>query len=75
MIVFTTVVAGALIVAQGFAVWGFLRFVKTFGAYAESQHKMASALLYTHESNLLVHQQNLKILDELRKLHTKVEAA
>ena len=82
MIVLSSIVAAALVLAQGCAVWAFLRFVKTFGAYTASQEKMAAALLYTHESNLILHKQNLlvhqaslRVLEELKALklqHGKV---
>lgn len=70
------VVACALVIAQGLAVLAFLRFVKSFGAYTESHQKMTNALIYTHESSLLIHQQQQKILEELRTLALKkVEVA
>jgi hypothetical protein len=68
ILVLSSIVAVALVVAQGLAVWAFLRFVKTFGAYTESQQKMTNALLYTHESNLLLHQETKKMLEELRAM-------
>lgn len=71
MMAIATILAIAMILAQGAAVWGFLRFVKSFGAYTASQEKMTNALLYTHESNLLVHQANLRVLAELQKLRRK----
>lgn len=67
--VLISLVACALVAAQGAAVWGFLRFVKSFGAYTESQKSLTAALLTTHESNLLLHRENVRILEELRKLH------
>lgn len=66
MIVLTSTLAVALILAQGFAVWGFLRFVKSFGAYTASQQELTAALLTVHESNHLLHITNLRLLDELR---------
>lgn len=66
MIMLASSVAVALIVAQGFAVWGFLRFVKSFGAYTASQQELTTALLTVHESNHLLHMTNLRLLDELR---------
>lgn len=68
MIVISAIVATALIVAQGLVVWAFLRFVKSFGAYTESQQQMTNALLYTHESNLAIHRQNQKMLEEFRRI-------
>ena len=61
------VIAIALMLAQGAAVWGFLRFVQSFGAYTESQKSLTQALLYTHESNLLLHQTNLRLLEKLQE--------
>lgn len=65
-------VAVALVVAQGLAVWAFLRFVRSFGAYTESQRQLTAALLTTHESNLMIHQSNQRMLEELRKLKREV---
>lgn len=64
----TSIVASAVILAQGAAVWGFLRFVKSFGAYTESQRQLTAALLTTHESNLLLHRAQVEMLEELRQL-------
>lgn len=75
MIVLSSIVAAAVVIAQGLAVWGFLKFVKSFGAYTLSQQAMTNALLYTHESNLAVHHANLRILDELRTIHTHAKGA
>lgn len=65
------VIAIALILAQSAAVWAFLRFVHSFGAYTETQKSLTQALLYTHESNLLVHQTNLRVLEKLKDLHAQ----
>lgn len=70
-----TIVACALVLAQACAVLAFLRFVKSFGAYTQSQQQMTNALLYTHESSVLIHQQQQKILEELRALALKKEVA
>lgn len=67
-----TGVAVLAVVAQGLLVVGIWKFAKNLGAYAESQKAMAAALLYTHESNLALHQTNLRVLDELRKLKREV---
>lgn len=76
MMVLASALAASLVVAQGVVVWGFLRFVRSFGAYTESQERFTKALLTTHESNLIVHQQNIKALGELQRIHTvKVGAA
>lgn len=66
MMMLASSVAVALIIAQGFAVWGFLRFVKSFGAYTASQQELTAALLTVHESNHLLHLTNLRLLDEMR---------
>lgn len=63
-----TVLAFALIIAQGVAVWGFLRFVKSFGAYTKAQQELTSAILSTHELNLALHRENQRILEELQTL-------
>lgn len=62
-----TTVALALLLAQGAAVWAFLRFVKSFGAYTKSNESLTAALLTTHESNLLLHQANLRVLAALKQ--------
>lgn len=62
-----TTVAVALILAQGAAVWAFLRFVTSFGAYTKSNESLTAALLTTHESNLLLHQANLRVLAALKQ--------
>lgn len=67
------ILAVASILGQGAVVWMFLRFVKTFGRYTESQQEFTKALLFTHESNLIVHQHNVKVLEELRALRTHQE--
>lgn len=69
------VVAAALVLAQGFAVLAFLRFVKSFGSYTESQQQMTNAILSVHESNLLLHQTNLRLLDALGAQRTKERIA
>lgn len=66
MIVLATIVACALVLAQGLAVFAFLRFVHSFGAYTESQSHLSTAMLALHESNLLLHQTNLRVLEELK---------
>ena len=68
MIVLATIVACGLVLAQGAAVWAFLRFVKSFGAYTESQRQLTAAILTTHESNLTLHRAQVQILEELRAL-------
>lgn len=69
MMVMATILAIAMILAQGAAVWGFLRFVKSFGAYTEAQQALTSAILSTHELNLALHRENQRILEELQTLH------
>ena len=73
MIVLATLVACGLILAQLGAVWAFLRFVKSFGAYTASQEKLAAALLYTHESNLAVHESNRQLLDRLAAMQERAK--
>jgi len=69
-------IAIAYIIGQAVLVWFALRFVKSFGAFVESHERSTKALLLTHESNLIVHQQNLKALAELQRLqHPKAEVA
>ena len=74
MMVMATVIAVAVVVAQGAAVWGFLRFVKSFGAYTESQHKLTAALLYTHESNLALHESNERLFQRLAVMQAYANA-
>lgn len=69
--------ATVLIVGEGCVVLTFLWFVRSFGAFAQAQRDVAKALLDTHEVNLLVHQRNLQVLEELRgikKLRPSVDA-
>jgi biopolymer transport protein ExbB/TolQ len=63
-----SLVAAALILAQGCAVVALLRFVKSFGRYVESQREMTAAILAMQESNLALHHTNLKVLEALQKL-------
>lgn len=74
MMTVATILAIAIILAQCAAVWGFLRFVKSFGAYTESQQAFTSAILSTHELNMALHRENQRILEELKSLR-KVEVA
>lgn len=48
-----SILAGAFVVAQGFAVWGFLRFVKSFGAYTESQREFTKVLMEANQNTLM----------------------
>lgn len=76
MIVLASVFASLVIVGQGLVFWGFLKFVKSFGAYQDSYQAMTKALLATHETNLTLHRENQRILDELKRIHQlKVGAA
>lgn len=59
-------VALAMVLGQGVIIATLLYFVRTFGAYTE-------ALLRTHESNIVVHQHTLKLIDELRQLRALQE--
>jgi hypothetical protein len=62
------VVAIGLIVVQGVAIIAFLKFVKSFGTYAETQRQLTAAILTTHESNLLLHREQVRMLEELRSV-------
>jgi hypothetical protein len=64
---FALSVALALIVVQGLAIMAFLKFVKSFGTYAETQRQLTAAILTTHESNLLLHREQVRMLEELRQ--------
>ena len=70
---FSTILAIGLVIAQGAVVWGFLRFVKSFGAYTASQQQLTAALLYTHESNLALHQSNQCMLERLATLQASLK--
>jgi hypothetical protein len=72
VIVLASLVAAALILAQGAAVWAFLQFVTSFGAYTESHRQLTAALLTTHESNLLLHRAQVQMLEELRAMKLSV---
>lgn len=69
MMITASILAISMILAQAAAVWGFLRFVKSFGAYTEAQQELTSAILSTHELNLALHRENQRILEELQALH------
>jgi hypothetical protein len=49
--------------------------VSSFGAYTESQKELASALLSVHESNRMIHEANIRLLDQLRSLNVVKEIA
>ena len=68
MILLPSLIAIAAILAQGFVVLAFLKFVKSFGKYTESQTQLTAAILTVHKSNLMLHRFNMLILEELRKL-------
>jgi hypothetical protein len=74
MMALASIVALAYVVGQGFLLWSMLRFVRSFGAFVESHDRSSKALLLTHESNLIVHQQNLKVLTELQRIHSLPKA-
>ena len=63
-----TVLGGILVLGQGIVVWAILRFVKSFGALVQAQAEWTKTLLYAHETNAAVHESNLRILQELRKM-------
>lgn len=56
------------ILGQGFALWGVIWLIR-------SQKEWTRALLYAHETNAAVHQSQLAILVELRKLKTQEKIA
>ena len=60
-------VAGALVLAQGCAVWAFLRFVRSFGDYTESQRAFTKAILEVNENYLLMHQSHVALLEKLKQ--------
>jgi hypothetical protein len=74
MIVLASVIACLVVVGQGLVFWGFLKFVKSFGAYTESYRSMTTALLATHETNVLLHRENERILEELKRIHRPQQA-
>lgn len=53
------------ILGQALVVYGILRFVKSFGAFTEAHRGFTAALLYTQETNLMVHREQMKILAKL----------
>ena len=75
MIVLTSIVAIAYVIGQAVLLWALLRFVKSFGAFVESHERSTRSLLLTHESNLLVHQQNIKALATLERIHSLTAGA
>jgi hypothetical protein len=74
VIVVATIVALAVVLAQGAAVWAFLRFVNSFGAYTASQQDLTAALLYTHESNMALHESNRKLFERLAVMQAYANA-
>jgi hypothetical protein len=60
-------VAAGVILAQGWAVWAFLKFVKSFGAYTESQVKVYQQLHAMHQANVLLHEETARLLAELKR--------
>lgn len=67
-----SVIAGGLILAQGCAVWAFLRFVRSFGSYTESQRDLTKALLEVNQGSLLVHQSNVEVLKKLETMQARL---
>ena len=72
-VVVASLIAGGLIIAQGCAVWAFLRFVKSFGDYTESQRALTTALLRVNEGSLLVHQSNVELLAKLERMQADLQ--
>ena len=68
-----TVLAIAFVIGQGAAVWAFLKFVRSFGAYTASHEKLTVALMYTHESNLAIHEANKQILAKLTDMQARIK--
>lgn len=75
MMALASIVATAYVVGQGFLLWSMLRFVRSFGSFVESHDRSTKALLLTHESQVLIHQQNMKALTELQRMHAKENVA
>ena len=69
MSVLSSLVALAAVLVQGAIVFAFLKFVKSFGRYSEAQRQLTETLILTHQINLQLHQQNVKILERLTALH------
>lgn len=65
------------ILGQGFALWGLLHIVKSFGAYTEKQaadHKQwTAALLSAHDSNEALNRSNRDILQAMMRLSPSKE--
>lgn len=67
MILVAALVAAALVLAQGCAVWAFLRFVRSFGDYTESQRAFTKAILEVNQNYLLMHQSHVELLEKLQQ--------
>jgi len=74
MILLISLIAAAAILLQGAVIWAFLKFVKSFGAYTKVQQELTSAILTTHESNLLLHRTHVQMFEELRQSHPMKKA-
>jgi nucleoside 2-deoxyribosyltransferase len=65
MMAIASIVAIAHIIGLGLLFWMALRFVKSFGAFVESHERSQRQMLLTHESQILIHQQNMKALERI----------
>jgi len=74
-VIVAALIAAVVIVAQGAAVWAFLKFVKSFGAYTEAQVKVYQQLHAMHQANLLLHEETARMVAELKRVHREEKVA
>ena len=67
------IIAGLVILAQGCAVWAFLKFVKSFGALTEAQVKAYEQMHAMHQTNLLLHEETLRLIAEVKRQQLTAE--
>lgn len=73
VVVVASLIAGALICAQGCAVWAFIRFVRSFGDYTESQRAFTKSLMEVHASNVLLHERTVELIEAVKRSQQKTE--
>ena len=56
----------AILVGSGLCMAAVLKFTRSLGAYTETQKDFGKAVLEAHATSLLLHQHQLRLLEELR---------
>lgn len=65
--------SGAFLIATGAAVWSLVRFTKSFGAFAESQRDLTKVLWQVNETNLALHQSNIRLLERIERAQQQLK--